>query len=1009
MTLKKLLIALSLIFINSNLLFGQFTEEDRYYPPNMSEKPSVFGFEVYGNNQLTLSRGKPNITYNLYTLKVDDQHNIDIGLEYNTSEVKPDTFPGWVGLGWNINQPGVIYRELNGDVDEVNTDGYYYKYSSLGGADWDSTNKLKSFSQSFSGTDKNATPDIFHFSINGISGIFVKNHEGKWIVQSEKKGLKITDEIKKDYLEIPNFIYSFTLTDNDGTQYIFGGTDDSVEKFKLRKKFTSKNEIYSYIKNWQISKIKYISGKVVDFTYSKSKIFYAHPYDSWVRYNFKDLVGQSGCGYKISANDCFNKLVSYEDGEICYLNMIKFNNTTITFYKSQANSLEYMNNSLTIDRLDIMPTNEYYNVKHWLKLDKITIGNNGTDIQNILFEYFEYPSERLKLKSLVKNVGEKYSFEYDENLFPNFNNHTNDYWGYFNNKKFVFPSNDSNAILNSLKNSKEPTFYQNELLKKIIYPTGGFTKFVYESNNYSKTLEFNNGFNIKDDTNKLTSGSRIKEIIDNDGIKEVKKQYFYIDDYFNNSTKSSGVLSNLPSFYSLNSFLSHISSNTTSNFTNGSHVIYSRVFEKLQNGSIVEYNFSNQDNGFLDKKANNFLKSDILQVGYEIVPYNINWNAGLDYIHSQPTEVYTNYNSLEKEREKLISKLEYNSSNTKLRETIYEYNNDSQRFENLIRILHLEASGACGFFRELAAPSTELSKYRYVGYYNTISAYSLYKYNHFLKAETTYEYFDGKKIKTVKNYFYDNKDEQISSEKTLYSSGNTIEKKYSYVGDLYSGSSQISQYAIDYQDLPQMYTSNMIGIPLIKKNYFNSNFINSTQTVYKNKLPFKGLYYFQDKNKTVDAFSIPDLDYSNLEISFDKYDNLGNILQYTEKGFKTTAIIWGYNQMLPIAKIEGAKYDDIKDLQIIKAIINTSNYYSYKSPSTSERDLLVLFNDLRVNTNFKNCQITTYTFNPLIGVTTITPPNGITESYKYDSSNKLEKVIDMKGNILDEYRYNFKK
>lgn len=1009
MMIKKLTLILSLILINLNFTFGQFTEEDRYYPPSMFEKPGVFEFEIYGNNQLTLSRGKANINYNLFKLKIDDQYDLDISLEYNSSIVKPDAFPGWIGLGWSLNQPGAITRELNGDVDEVDNEGYYYQYTKLSGNDWNSIYKLKNFSQAYAGTDKSATPDIFHFTINGISGFFVKNHEGKWVVQSEKRGLKVTDVVKKDYLGMPSLIYSFTITDNDGTQYIFGGTDDSIEKFNLRKKFTTKSEIYSYIKNWQITKVKYISGKEVNYNYNKGKIFYAHPYDSWTRYNFKDLNGQSGCGYKISSNDCFNKLVSYEEGEICYLNMIKFNNTTITFYKSLANSLEYINNSFTIDRFDVKPANDYYDKKHWLKLDKIAIKNNGNDIKDISFEYFEKPSERLKLKSFTKEKFEKYTFEYDGNLFPDFNNHTNDYWGFFNNKKFIFPSNDTNAILNSLKDSKEPVFYQNELLKKIIHPTGGFTKFVYEPNYFSKTLEFQDGFSIKSNTNKITSGSRVTEIIDNDGIKETKKQYFYVDDYLNNSTNSSGVLSNLPNFYNSNTFLSHIASNSISNFTNGSHIIYSKVFEKLQNNSIIEYNFSNQDNGFLDKKADNFLTLNILQMGYQFAPNSINWSTGMNYLYSQPTNFYTKYNSLEKEREKLISKFEYDSSLKKLRETIYEYNNDSNRFENNIRMLYLEASGSYGIFKELAPPEVEQSKYRYVGYYNTISAYDLYKYSHFLKTETIYEYINGKKLKTVKNYSYDNKDEQMSSEKISYSSGNTTEKKYLYIGDLYNSNSQISQYAIDYQDFPQMYTSNMIGIPIVKKNYFNSNFINSTQTIYKNRLPYKGLYYFQDKNKPVDIFTVPDLDYSNLEISYDEYDSLGNVSQYTERGLKSTVIIWGYNQTLPVIKIEGAKYNDIKNMQVIKDIINASNNDSYMNTVTSERNLLVLFNDLRTNSSFKNYQITTFSYNPLIGVTTITPPNGIRELYQYGDSNKIEKIIDMNGNILNEYKYNFKK
>lgn len=55
-----------------------------------------------------------------------------------------------------------------------------------------------------------------------------------------------------------------------------------------------------------------------------------------------------------------------------------------------------------------------------------------------------------------------------------------------------------------------------------------------------------------------------------------------------------------------------------------------------------------------------------------------------------------------------------------------------------------------------------------------------------------------------------------------------------------------------------------------------------------------------------------------------------------------------------------------------------------------------------------NYQITTYTYNPLIGVTSVTPPSGIRENYIYDNSNRLEKIIDLNNNILKEFKYKYK-
>ncbi|MNY54568.1 hypothetical protein D3C86_1904580 [compost metagenome] len=55
-----------------------------------------------------------------------------------------------------------------------------------------------------------------------------------------------------------------------------------------------------------------------------------------------------------------------------------------------------------------------------------------------------------------------------------------------------------------------------------------------------------------------------------------------------------------------------------------------------------------------------------------------------------------------------------------------------------------------------------------------------------------------------------------------------------------------------------------------------------------------------------------------------------------------------------------------------------------------------------------NAQVTTYTYDPLIGVRSITPSSGIREIYKYDSANRLENIRDINGKLLKEFKYNYK-
>ncbi|MCJ7932450.1 MAG: hypothetical protein MUW56_02135 [Chryseobacterium sp.] len=141
------------------------------------------------------------------------------------------------------------------------------------------------------------------------------------------------------------------------------------------------------------------------------------------------------------------------------------------------------------------------------------------------------------------------------------------------------------------------------------------------------------------------------------------------------------------------------------------------------------------------------------------------------------------------------------------------------------------------------------------------------------------------------------------------------------------------------------------------------------------------------------------------EVTYDKYDSKGNLQQYTTKEGISTVIIWGYNNTQPIAKIENAKLTDIQQ-SLITALVSASDTDAAAVPNNDETALLNAFK------NFKNSlsgyQITTYSYDPLIGVRSITPPSGITEYYLYDSANRLEKVVDVNGKVLKEMKYHYK-
>ena len=162
------------------------------------------------------------------------------------------------------------------------------------------------------------------------------------------------------------------------------------------------------------------------------------------------------------------------------------------------------------------------------------------------------------------------------------------------------------------------------------------------------------------------------------------------------------------------------------------------------------------------------------------------------------------------------------------------------------------------------------------------------------------------------------------------------------------------------------------------------------------------------------------VDLTSTEITYDKYDNKGNITHYTTKFGIPTTIIWGYSQTMPIAKLEGVEYENIKNNSLVIAIVNASNEDNMRpqgmTPEQTEQALIDALDNLRQNSDFLNYPMTTYSYDPLIGVKSVTPPSGLREIYIYDNSSRMIEVKrmekDTSGNFiyrtLSENEYHYK-
>ncbi|SDI61368.1 hypothetical protein SAMN05421846_110130 [Chryseobacterium taeanense] len=208
-----------------------------------------------------------------------------------------------------------------------------------------------------------------------------------------------------------------------------------------------------------------------------------------------------------------------------------------------------------------------------------------------------------------------------------------------------------------------------------------------------------------------------------------------------------------------------------------------------------------------------------------------------------------------------------------------------------------------------------------------------------------------------------------------------------------------------------MIDKNMVGIPLETTTTQTiggtTKTLSKTETIYPTSLPTS-----QTGNlvlpTSVLSYDLQNPSSSKTEVTYDKYDSKGNLQQYTTKDGIPTAIIWGYNNTQPIAKVVGATYAQVSNLAT--AIISASDTDASAVPNNDETAILTALDNFRKDSSMTGYQITTYTYDPLIGVRSITPPSGIREVYLYDTANRLKEIREQNqtGKLLKEFKYNYK-
>ncbi|MDR1198977.1 MAG: hypothetical protein LBK94_08230 [Prevotellaceae bacterium] len=109
--MKKLIKILILVFVvqaanAQNEMKGYF------------QTPNASSLGIFGQIPVSFYTEVPQINIPLYTVEKNGI-TVPISLDYHTNLLKPNNYPGWVGLGWNLTIGGSIIRIPNKFRDET--------------------------------------------------------------------------------------------------------------------------------------------------------------------------------------------------------------------------------------------------------------------------------------------------------------------------------------------------------------------------------------------------------------------------------------------------------------------------------------------------------------------------------------------------------------------------------------------------------------------------------------------------------------------------------------------------------------------------------------------------------------------------------------------------------------------------------------------------------------------------------------------------------------------------
>jgi YD repeat-containing protein len=263
-------------------------------------------------------------------------------------------------------------------------------------------------------------------------------------------------------------------------------------------------------------------------------------------------------------------------------------------------------------------------------------------------------------------------------------------------------------------------------------------------------------------------------------------------------------------------------------------------------------------------------------------------------------------------------------------------------------------------------------------------------------------------LKEFTSYQY-NSYGQLTQKSSTNSNGDQMVENISHISDC-PGSST------DHISMKNQH----IYSPVIEKNIMNN-----TKNIYRElnsysligstigiaigtSAPTIGIYGIRTKQIAETGGSDFDKNYAYSSLFTSSSLNVYKINEIKETNNIATSVFYGFNNTLPVVKAENL------DISTLYEKIVASLPSGYPTLESLIRSITALPNTnwtafnkkLRDNVP-KTCQVTTYSYQPLIGMTLSTDPSGTTVYYEYDDFGRLKCIRNDDGKILKTFDYHY--